>query len=59
MRNREASVFVANNANIVSIHRALMLSQSMNPRAYATGSHILWMLARVPPLDRNHSEKLT
>lgn len=56
--NRDASVLVANNEKIVSMHRALMLSQSINPSAQATGSHIRWILFLVPPLDKNHSEKL-
>jgi hypothetical protein len=59
IRKSDASVLVANNAKIVSMHLALMLSQSMKPRAYATGSHILFILARVPPFERNQSVKLS
>jgi hypothetical protein len=41
MRRTEASVLVAKNWKMVSMHRAEMLSQSRKPRAYAIGFHIL------------------
>ena len=55
IRKTEASVRIANNMKIVSMHRAEMWSQSMNPRAYAMGSHMRSMDPREPPNDVNHS----
>ena len=55
IRKTDASVLIANNIKIVSMHRALMWSQSMNPNAYAMGSHMRSMEPREPPKLVNHS----
>mmetsp|Transcript_33553 Transcript_33553/g.79405 ORF Transcript_33553/g.79405 Transcript_33553/m.79405 type:complete len:213 (-) Transcript_33553:761-1399(-) len=57
MRSTDASERTANNWKMVSMQRAEMLSQSMNPSAYAIGSHRRSMEPREPPKERNHSEK--
>ena len=49
---------MAKSMNMVSIARAEMWSQSMNPRAYAMGSHMRSMEPRDPPLRVNHSVKV-
>mmetsp|Transcript_28734 Transcript_28734/g.69175 ORF Transcript_28734/g.69175 Transcript_28734/m.69175 type:complete len:202 (+) Transcript_28734:322-927(+) len=58
MRSTDASVRIAKSMNMVSMHRAEMLSQSTNPSAYAMGSHILSRDPRLPPNCVNHSVKV-
>ena len=41
VQRTEASVRIAKSMKIVSIARAEMWSQSMNPSAYAIGSHLM------------------
>jgi len=52
MRSTEALVLVAKKAKMVSMQRAEMWSQSMNPRAYAMGSHSRVRLSRVPAVPQ-------
>mmetsp|Transcript_15889 Transcript_15889/g.33574 ORF Transcript_15889/g.33574 Transcript_15889/m.33574 type:complete len:243 (+) Transcript_15889:1071-1799(+) len=53
-----ASVRMAKSMKIVSMHRAEILSQSTNPRAYAMGSHIRSNDPLDPPSWVNHSVKV-